>query len=300
MTELAGIGEPQHLCRPLENFDKMEGATFLRSLGVKGKQADLEAAAVEYQGHALALRLLGNYLVDLLDGDVRRRDRIPHLTDDEQSGGHARRVMEAYVRWFRESGDAHPPELVLLNLMGLFDRPAPVEALDALCAEPDIPGLTEGLRQLDSLRMQRAFQHLKKLGLLEENRLRSGQLPRHLTHLPALRELESLDAHPLVREHFGQKMEAWREANTRLYRFYCALPQKYLPDTLEEMEPLFLAMAFGCRAGFQLEVMEKVYWERIKRRKEHFPIYKLGAYGSDLAALAHLFKQVWGKSLLKS
>ncbi len=308
VTELAGIGEPQHLCRHLENFDATEGAAFLQNLGVKGKPTDLEAAAVEYHGHALALRLLGNYLVDLLDADVRKRDRIPHLLDDERSGSHARRVMEAYVRWFRDSSDGvtqshavtkpNPPELVLLNLMGLFDRPAPVEALDALCAEPDISGLTERLRQLDPQRVQRAFQHLKKLGLLEENRLRFGQPPRHLTHLPALRELESLDAHPLVREHFGQKMateqpEAWQEANARLYRFYKALPKKQQPNTLEEMEPLYLAMAFGCRAGLQQEVLDEIYWKRIRRKDEVYTFKKLGAFGSDLAALVHLFERVW-------
>ena len=68
------------------------------------------------------------------------------------------------------------------------------------------------LRELDALQIQRAFQHLKKLGLREENRLRDGKLPKNLPNLPALRELESLDAHPLVREHFGQKMEAEQPA----------------------------------------------------------------------------------------
>jgi len=280
VTELEGIAEPQHLRRPLENFDKKEGAELLKNIGVRGAQTELETAAQEYRGHALALRLLGNYLVDLLDGDVRQRDRIPHLTDDEQSGAHARRVMEAYATWFlknhREAGKTGaPPELILLNMMGLFDRPAPVEALDALCAEPDIAGLTEGLRELDALQIQRAFQHLKKLGLLEENRLRDEKLPKILPNIPALRELESLDAHPLVREHFGQKMEAaqpsaWREANTRLYHFFKNLPEKPLPDTLPEMEPLFLAMAFGCRAGLQEEVLDEVYWEELEEKTSIF------------------------------
>jgi len=314
VTELEGIAEPQHLRRPLENFDNKEGAELLKNLGVRGAQPELETAAREYRGHALALRLLGNYLVDLLDGDVRQRDRIPHLTDDDKSGAHARRVMEAYATWFDSQVDKNlnfwqkmwgkrppvSPETALLNLMGLFDRPAPVEALDALCAKPDIEGLTEGLRELDALQIQRAFQHLKKLGLLEENRLRDGKLSKNLPNLPALRELESLDAHPLVREHFGQKMEAeqpaaWREANTRLYHYFKKLPEKHLPDTLPEMEPLFLAMAFGCRAGLQQEVLDEVYYERIKRKDEHFSTKRLGALGADLAALANLFEQVWAQ-----
>jgi hypothetical protein len=316
ITELEGIAEPRHRCRRLENFDAQEGAVFLQKLGVRGSQTEREAATREYRGHALALRLLGNYVVDMLGGDLRQRDRIPHLTDEEQAGSHARRVMQAYADWFLSASAGltssqsdglissqpittpKPPELLLLHLMGLFDRPAPVEALDALCAPPAIPGLTDGLQGLSAQQMQRAFNHLKKLGLLEENRLRAHQLPKSLPHLPALRELESLDAHPLVREHFGQKMEAeqpdaWREANTRLYHFYKNLPEKPLPDTLPEMEPLYLAMAFGCRAGLQQEVRREVYWERIKRKNDHFSTKQLGAFGSDLAALAHLFEQVW-------
>jgi hypothetical protein len=305
IENLTGIEAPKHQCRRLENFDKKEGALFLKNLGVRGKPAELEAAAEEYKGHALALRLLGNYLVDLLDGDVRQRYRIPHLTDDDSQGQHARRVMQAYARWFEQShheagGSGTPPELTLLRLMGLFDRPAPVEALDALAAPPIIEGLTDGLDALTPERLRRAFEHLKKLGLLEANRLKASALPKTLPHLPALRELNSLDAHPLVREHFGQSLEAeqptaWREANTRLYHFYKNLPSKQLPDTLAEMEPLFSAMVFGAQAGLQQEVWDEVYWERIDRKGKAYSVKQLGGLGSELAGLANLFEQPWSK-----
>lgn len=305
IENLAGIEAPKHLCRRLENFEAREGALLLKNLGVRGPQRELEAASQEYKGHALALRLLGNYLADLLDGDVRQRDRIPHLSDDEQQGHHARRVMQAYVHWFEQAhrdagGSGAPPELTLLRLMGLFDRPAPVEALDVLAAPPAIEGLTEGLADLNPERLRRTFEHLKKLGLLEANRLKNSALPKTLAHLPALRELDSIDAHPLVREHFGQELAAelpaaWREANTRLYHYYKDLPDKHLPDTLEEMEPLFTAMAFGARAGWQQEVLDKVYWERINRSTPVFSFKKFGAFGTDLAGLATLFAQPWSQ-----
>jgi len=308
--ELAGIQAPNHQRRDVENLDEAAGIDLLQKIGVRGPEKDLRAAVLEYKGHALALRLLGNYLTDILDGDVRQRDRIPHLSDDEKSGGHARRVMEAYVKWFEEDAQSdrvtlsHPvtkavksPEVALLHLLGLFDRPAQVTALDALLAEPDIKGLTEGLRGLDETRMRRAFNHLKKLGLLSENPLPSGELPQNLPHLPALRHLESIDAHPLVREHFGQRLEkgkpnAWREANLRLCDYYRNLPKKHLPDTLEEMEPLYLAMAHGCRAGEQQKALMEVYWKRISR-EGGYSWKHLGAFGSDLTALAHLFERVW-------
>ena len=308
--DLAGIQAPNHQSRAVENLDEAAGVDLLQKIGVRGLEKDLRAAVREYKGHALALRLLGNYLTDILGGDVRQRDRIPHLSDDKtKTGRHARRVMEAYVEWFEANSDrvtqSHPvtktatsPEVALLHLLGLFDRPAPVCALDALLAEPGIKGLTEGLRGLDETRMRRAFNHLKKLGLFAENPLPPGELPQNLPHLPALRHSESIDAHPLVREHFGERLErdnpaAWREANLRLYEYYRNLPEKHLPDTLEEMEPLFLAMAHGCRGGKQQKALEEVYWERISRKKEFYATARLGAFGSDLTALAHLFDQVW-------
>lgn len=305
IENVAGIEPPKHNCHRLDNFNPHDGAQLLQKLGVKGAPAELESAAAEYKGHALALRLLGNYLADLLDGDVRQRDRIPHLTDDDQQGEHARRVMKAYVRWFeqahREAGHTNtPPELILLRLMGLFDRPAPVEALEVLATPPTIEGLTDGLANLTPENVRRAYEHLKKLGLLEENRPKTTAAPKNLPHLPALRHLDSIDAHPLVREYFGQQLEheqptAWREANTRLYHFYKNLPEKQEPDTIEEMEPLYTAMALGARAGLQEEVRREVYWERINRKDKFFSTYQLGAFGTDLAGLATLFEAPWSQ-----
>jgi len=56
---------------------------------------------------------------------------------------------------------------------------------------------------------------------------------------------QTLDAHPLVREYFGQRLQekspaAWREAHRRLYEYYKGVPEKKYPDTLEEMQPLFV------------------------------------------------------------
>jgi tetratricopeptide (TPR) repeat protein len=305
IENLAGIEAPMHLCRHLADLSPQDGALLLQQLGVRGKSSELEAASIEYKSHALALRLLGNYLADLLDGDIRKRDRIPHLSEDERQGYHARRVMQAYAQWFEQAhreagGSGTPPELTLLRLMGLFDRPAPVAALEVLAAPPAMEGLSDGLADLTPERLHRAFKHLKTLGLLEENRQKAGAIPKNLTHLRAFNTLESIDAHPLVREHFGQELEsarpdAWREANTRLYHYYKNLPEKELPDTIEEMEPLFTAMAFGARAGLQQEVLDEVYWVRIKRKEKNYSLNQLGAFGTDLAGLATMFEQPWSQ-----
>ena len=58
-------------------------------------------------------------------------------------GVHARKVMESYQTWFAEG-----PELSVLRILGLFDRPVDEKVLGALLKPPAIPGLTESLTDL--------------------------------------------------------------------------------------------------------------------------------------------------------
>ena len=91
-------------------------------------------------------------------------------------------------------------------------------------------------------------------------------------------EPEALDCHPLLREHFGEQLKeanpaAWREGNNRLYEYY-KTSAKELPDTLQEMAPLFAAVMHGCQAGKHQEALDEVYWKRIQRGNEAFTYKK--------------------------
>ncbi|MBF0285719.1 MAG: TIR domain-containing protein [Magnetococcales bacterium] len=257
------------------------GADFLASFKLKGTRREMMDASREYHGHALSLRLLGNYLAAVCDGEIRQRDSIPALTDDEAQGNHARRVLDSYDTWLEGT-----PELEILHLMGLFDRPAEPGAIQALLAEPVISDLTEKLAGLTKAQWKFALQRLRKLGLL----------------IQADHDPEVLDAHPLIREHFAEHLkahhaEAWQAAHLRLYDYFKALPEKlhgkFLPDTLEEMEPLFRAVTHGCLAGKPQETLDEVFWLRIRREAEHYSTRKLGAFASDLAAGSAFFTQPW-------
>lgn len=109
----------------------------------------------------------------------------------------------------------------------------------------------------------------------------------------------SLDAHPLVREHFGQYLrnrapEAWREANRRLYVHYSiSMPRG--AASIPDLMPLYDAMAFGVRAGQPQAALDDVYWQRLLRKQEQFSWSRLGAGGLDLAALASFFKRQWNQ-----
>ena len=174
----------QVISHDLEQLAVDDGVQLLESIGVHGSDKELQNAVKEFGGHALALNLLGNYIGTVHQGDIRKRDLIPALTDSPEQGGHAKRVMASYKKQL-----AGTTELSILYLLGLFDRPASKDAIKSL-QNVKIPELTEGLQ--DENQWQYALKHLRQLHLLN---------PANAEHADAL------DAHPLVREYFGIQLQ---------------------------------------------------------------------------------------------
>jgi hypothetical protein len=76
---VADIADHEHtsaLRRDLEQLSNDAGAKLLRTLGVKGDDAELRSASNEFSGHSLALTLLGSYLTDAYNGDIRCRGEV--------------------------------------------------------------------------------------------------------------------------------------------------------------------------------------------------------------------------------
>ena len=263
----------------LEQLSDKAGAALLKALGVKGLQEELEHASQDVKGHGLALTLLGTYLSKACDGDVRRIGEVELLKADDRQGSHARKLMEKYERWL---GDG--PELSILRIMGLFDRPAEASSVQALRTEPAIPDLTDSLVNLSEADWRYAVSNLRDCGLVSP--ASSGDS-----------DSQALDAHPLVREHFAEQLterfpEAAKEAHRRLYEHLKqSAPER--PDTLQAMMPLYHAVAQGCAAELEQKALEEVYYERINRGQEFFSLKKLGAYGADLAAVSYFFEEPW-------
>jgi hypothetical protein len=268
------------LRRDLEHLSSDAGAKLLRALGVSGYEAELRSASDEFSGHCFALTLLGSYLTDAYIGDIRCRSEISgHLAHDVRQGVHARKVMESYQTWLGEG-----PELSVLRILGLFDRPADERALGAVLKSPAIRGLTESLTDLRPTEWQTILARLRRARLL------AGEDP----HYPG-----QLDTHPLVREYFGEQLrseqtDAWKECNRRLFHYYRTLaPQR--PNSFREMEPLFSAVICGCNAGLFPEALHEVYLPRIQRGNAAFAATILGATGPLLSVLVHFFEQErWG------
>jgi hypothetical protein len=88
----------------LEHLSSDAGAQLLRALSVGGPEVELRNASDEFRGHCLALTLLGSYLTDAYNGDIRCRKEVSErLAHDVRQGVHARKVMESYQTWFGEA-----------------------------------------------------------------------------------------------------------------------------------------------------------------------------------------------------
>ena len=307
----------------LEDLTDHAGADLLVDLGVHGRQRDLEAAVHELQGHALSVTLLGTYLAEVCGGDIRHRDQFDFahivLSPAEQSelltdktivpAKRAAKVMRGYLAQFDKlakegaSDGLGGPELVLLNLLGLFDRPADGPAVDALL-EQHIPGLTDGLffERLEKTSGFWPFKSRKKR--LSETK-RAARLREAKSRLRKLRLLSKpnpddpheLDAHPVVRAFFAGRLEetapkAAKAAHQILYRHYAAAAPD-LPKTLVTMHPLFHAVQHGVKAGRAQEAFDGVFVPRILHANDKYLERVLGAFGVELACIGNFFETPW-------
>jgi len=269
---------PAALQKNLEQISAQAGRALLRVGGVQGADAELEKATADFGNHALAINLLAAYLHDIPGHHISHSREIPDLDIPEEKGKHPRRVMAAFEQRWGEN-----PSVQALRILGLFDRPAELAAVEAVRRSPAIAGLTDQLQNLTEGQWLDVLENLRQHKLLAPR-------SRH--------NLDILDCHSLVREHFGEKLKAgnaaaWKEAHSRLYEYYKAVPKKEFPDTLEEMGPLYAAVVHGCLARRYQETIDEVFWPRILRGDEHYSWKKLGSFGLDLMAISGFFDEPW-------
>ncbi|HEX2120966.1 MAG TPA: TIR domain-containing protein, partial [Thermoanaerobaculia bacterium] len=270
------------------------GGKLLADLGATGSEAERELVARQLGGHAFSIQLLGTYLAEVFGGDIGRAGDVTLLEEDSESGNHARHILGSYEKWLSAgtlAEDDLPPEeaeevkrtgaemLAVLRLLGLFDRPATMDAMNVLRAAPAIPGLTEALASLSDAAWRRTIARLRNLQLIDHD---AG-------------EVETLDAHPLLREYFAEQLqtkpESAKEAHRRLYEHF-KKSAPHLPETLREMTPLFQAVVHGCKAGAWREALIEVFHSRVQRRGA-FAAQGLGAIGACLSSLSAFCDEPW-------
>lgn len=262
----------------LEQLRSLAGRHLLESEGAWGSNNDMKKTSNEFGGHALALSILGHFLKMAVGGDIRRRDKIGPLSHDPERGGHARRVIDSIVKWFRDD-PKQQVALESLEIMGLFDRPIGLDVWKALIKKPAIKSLTGHISTADE------WQWLYALGVLRDAHLLTETDPNNP---------DTIDCHPLIREHFSEELQksypnAWKQAHKRLFKFFC--PKTKEPSkTVEEMASYYQAITHACFAGLHREGFNKVYMPYI-RQYGAYNTEKLRAFADDYAALSRFLQK---------
>ncbi|MFT4925210.1 MAG: hypothetical protein ACI8WB_001302, partial [Phenylobacterium sp.] len=131
---------------PLEQLSIEAGLQVLANNRVSGPKAEMVKAVEEVEGHALTLALLGSYIKTVYQGDIGQRDQMSAYISKRPQGRHAKKVMASYHDWLE---DKNSPELDILHILGLFDRPASMDAINVLKTAPAIAGISERIQILD-------------------------------------------------------------------------------------------------------------------------------------------------------
>ena len=102
-----------------------------------------------------------------------------------------------------------------------------------------------------------------------------------------------LDCHPLLREYLARRLgtaarAAWREGQRRLFE-YLSASVPFWPEGMDGLQPLYQAVGHGCRAELYEEARARVYRDRIRRGREAYSTRQLGAFATDLGAIAGFF-----------
>jgi len=288
LVELKKWHPAHYLSLSLNTFIDEEGAELLLSFKkddletpeIDGTVKECEEVSRNFGGHALSLVLLAKLIIYYhkdVKGNIRYAQELPPLTsahgdsDAEKDSRHALRVLDYYDRLLDKNSRC------FMQLLGLLDRPMNAAEKAVLIANANH---AEALRALTDLDWKKLEQRLENSGLLLGKK---GKFER----------LE-WDTHPIIRNFFGQKfkenhIEMFKQAHLVLFEYFQKLPEKefgkYLPDTLEEMQPLYRAVVHGCLAGEHKQAISDIYYKRISRGKYYYSQSYLGAYNQDLSVL---------------
>jgi hypothetical protein len=205
--------EPAVIRRELNQLSIDAGVTLLKALGVRADEDDFREVVGLLKGHALSLNLLATYANTVTNHLLPTHAEIRQLLLDPSLGEQSYVMMRRYEIMLEErakeqaktakadDGQSADRQLALMYLVGLFDRPVEKEVIDVLVGQP-IAGLTDALDDLAPTRWKFAVDALRRLKLLMPEG-KAGEI----------------DAHPLIREYFGQRLKetrpkAYRDANS--------------------------------------------------------------------------------------
>ena len=287
---------------PLDTITHNAGRALLRHTRVVGTDEELATLATEFGPHALTVLLLGAWL------HQTPGHKASNAKELQGEGDPLDRVLAGFEKLLGEG-----PELQLLRLLGLFDRPASAAELAAIAAGDRIPGLTDHLVPLENVEEIEANPDDGHWGPWQPWLSKLRDLHLVVKHCHA--RPDEIDAHPLIREFFASRLAEGRgeeersegdqassplpsltphlqEAHRRLYEHLKqSAPER--PDNLNDMMPLFHSIRHAVNAGLDLASLNDVFSPRIRQRNAKISWRKLGAFGLELSCMSGFFEKLW-------
>lgn len=273
--------------REVERLSENEGVELLQNLGVTGSESELRQVVQQWGGYALVLSLLGSYLMDHCNGDIRQLPADLAPTATEAKYDRVSRVLRRYDEVLTQK------ERGFLEGFSAFRLPVPQAALAILSSSVDE---TEFPAPSSSTLGQTEPQSPPTLGDL------GGETPSSLTkRLVTYRILRynpdtaTYTTHPLIREHYLQRLKQHSDRAIALHRqiadFYLTTAGD-TPEfpTLADLTPLIEAVHHRCQAGDYDEAY-KILQDRIYQRDRAVLIHQLGAYDTALTLLQDFFPE---------
>ena len=263
--------------RDVDRLSQTDGISLLEKLGVKGSKEQKSKIVSDWNGHALTLSLVGSYLAQKYNGDVRFADKIrlgekKWEKEAPEQYKHVSRILRRYDDHLSEA------EKAFLLLFSAFRTAIPSTAFKKVFRKKtDVSALNTPLTKL----RKPQFDALVK-------RLINYRIIRYDV------QSDSYTAHPLIRNYYlatltrqtGKRSNVTRAnvklAHERIKDYYLSLagdtPQY---PTLDDLKPLIEVVHHACQAGAYDEAFN-IYWERISQGGKRILVHQLGAQDTDL------------------
>jgi hypothetical protein len=252
----------------VERLELEDARRLFYKVGVKGEQEEIDRVIGEYDGHALSLTLLCQYLIEDFEGNIKKASEIPPFHSDKEAGGKAHRILLWYAKQLTEEQQA------FMKIFSLFRRPVREKDFEGVFRARMETKMNQALLDMSGF----SFKRMKD-NLCDRRLIIKGQDNEYTTH-------------PLIKNYFESIFvpRDKRLCHKRIYQYIGSYaPER--PETLDEMQPLFEQVYHGCCAGLYDEVWWNVYWEKIHRKDEHFIVHKLGAWEIDLSLVKTFFPE---------
>ncbi|MCK4735248.1 MAG: tetratricopeptide repeat protein, partial [Methanophagales archaeon] len=268
LTDIKNYEGAEYQKKEVERLELKDARALFKKVGVKGSQEVIDSVIEEYNGHALSLILLSNYLVEDFGGDIIKAKEIPPFYSDKEAGGKAHRILLWYERQLIEEQRA------FTKVFSLFRQAVRVEDFEGVFRAEMETKMNQTLREMSDFSFKRMVDNLCDRRLISR-----GQDDTFATH-------------PLIKNYFKSifKEEDKKLCHKRIYQYFGERAPEQ-PETLEAMQPLFEQVYHGCAAGLYDDALYYVYWVKIHREEENFIVHKLGAWETDLSLAKTFFPE---------